>query len=166
MAMREVNNTIWVAPMSTKIAVGSIDSQGRLASEKRGIESESKEASSSGSSSRVVACYNPLDGEYLKKFSDSISAGKNLGLSIEKIDIALKSRQNVYAGLKWYYIERSDAPMGSKTKSYIQKILQKADWIARNASTEPSEISDAELSGWCFSVEDDPSGLVGQHVLR
>jgi hypothetical protein len=165
-AMQEAENTVWVAPtgFSTVSAV-SLETKGRM--ERQRIESENRIASSSGFGSCLVACYNPVDGEFLKKFTNSFSAGKSMGLSIEKIDTALKSKQKVYAGLKWCYLERSDAcNMYDKNLSYIQKLLFNAALVARNASTDQPQSIISDIAGWCFSIEDDPFRLIGLHVLR
>lgn len=173
LAMQEANNTVWVASSGfATVPAVTIRTKGSVETERQRIESENRIASSSGFGSCFVACYNALDGKYLKKYNNSFSAGKSMGLSIEKIDIALKSKLKVYAGIKWCYIDRLDAPsvLKDRKQKYIQKLIFEAAALDKAyGSSLIDQVIHSEIisdAGWCFSIEDDPFRLIGHHVLR
>jgi hypothetical protein len=169
--MQEANNTVWVASSGfATVLAATIGTKRSGETERQRIESENRMASSSGFGSCFVACYNALDGRYLKKYNNSFSAGKSMGLSIEKIDIALKSKLKVYAGIKWCYIDRSNAPSVLRKReknTYIHIEAAALDMAYGNSLIDQVEHSEIiSNAGWCFSIEDDPFRLIGQHVLR
>jgi hypothetical protein len=92
-----------------------------------------------------VVCSDPSDGIFLQRFSSSAHASEHLGLSIQKIETALKSK-NVYAGVNWNYEERSDGLSETKNKNLLLRLIMRAGLAALNTTDETQDNPNPNLN--------------------